>query len=255
MGQVVWVDSRSRISGSDSRFEIGLRESLHIREETRVRVDKCTFVDSFLTTDCGKYLYFASPAGFSYVSVPEGAYTGPALASAIQLATGRTTTFSLLTNSIVHTLASATQQWLSDADLASRTGAFPPSASSTNPLSLNQILGDGQNVGTTVTWSFVRMSPYTVLYLRSNMLRCSDHHGPMGTHNILCSIPLTRGVGSSVEASSPDNVYYSLAGKSSIRTFDIELTDYMGRAVNLRGRQATCVAAHVRLTTLKNHNT
>ena len=80
------------------------------------------------------------------------------------------------------------------------------------------------------------MSPYTVLYLRSNALCCSDHHGPKGTHNILCSIPLTRGIGSSIEASSPDNVYYSLAGKRSIRTIDIELTDYMGRVVNLRGR-------------------
>ena len=87
-----------------------------------------------------------------------------------------------------------------------------------------------------MTWNFVRMSPYTVLYLRSNTLRCSEHHGPRGTHTILCSIPLTRGIGSSVEASSPDGVYYSLAGKQSIRTIDIQWTDFMGRAVNLRGR-------------------
>ena len=30
MTQVVWIDSRSRTSGSDSKFEIQLRETLHI---------------------------------------------------------------------------------------------------------------------------------------------------------------------------------------------------------------------------------
>ena len=58
MTQVVWIDSRSRTSGSDSKFEIQLRETLHITEDTRIRVDKCTFIDSFLTTDAGKYIYF-----------------------------------------------------------------------------------------------------------------------------------------------------------------------------------------------------
>ena len=57
-----------------------------------------------------------------------------------------------------------------------------------------------------------------------------------GTHNLLCAIPSTRGIGSSVEAASPDGVYYSLAGKRSIRNFDIALTDYKGNVVNLRGR-------------------
>ena len=53
MTQVIWIDSRMRVSGgSDSDFEVSLRESVHL-SDTRVRVDKLCFVDSFLTTDSG----------------------------------------------------------------------------------------------------------------------------------------------------------------------------------------------------------
>ena len=163
MTQVIWVDSRMCASGTDSYFEVSLRESVHL-SDARVRVDNLTFVDSFLTTDAGQYLYFgAANNGLSYVSVPEGAYTGFTLASAIQSATGRDTSYSLMTNSISHTLA-ANAPWLSDADLATRSGGLPPGASLSDPRSLNAVLGDGTTSGSTVTWAFVRMAPWTVLY-------------------------------------------------------------------------------------------
>ena len=111
------------------------------------------------------------------MSVPQAADSGFTLASAIQAATGRDTTYSVMTNSITHTLA-ANAPWLSDADLATRAGAYPSGASSSDPRSLNAILGEGTISGSTVTWAFVRMAPWTVLYLRSNRLRCENHHGP-----------------------------------------------------------------------------
>ena len=235
MTQVIWVDSRMRVSGTDSDFEVSLRESVHL-SDARVRVDQLTFVDSFLTTDAGRYLYFGAPNnGFSYATVPEGAYTGFTLANAIQIATGRETSYSLMTNSITHALA-ASAPWLSDAEIAARAGSFPDGASSSDPRSLNGVLGEGTVSGSTVTWAFVRMAPWTVLYLRSNRLRCENHHGPRGTHDILCSVPLTGGVGTQVEAGSPTGVYYNLAGGSSCRTIDFRLTDWLGRAVDLRGR-------------------
>ena len=67
-------------------------------------------------------------------------------------------------------------------------------------------------------------------------LRCENHHGPRGSHDIVCSVPLTQGIGSQVEAHSPDGVYYKLAGGSSCRTMDFRLTDWLGRNANLRGR-------------------
>ena len=102
MTQVIWVDSRTRVSGSDSDFEVSLRETVHL-SDSRVRVDKLTFSDSFYTTDAGQNLYFAAPGGgFTSASVPQGAYTGFTLAAAIEAATGRDTTYSVLTNSISH---------------------------------------------------------------------------------------------------------------------------------------------------------
>ena len=69
MTQVIWVDSRMRVSGaSDSDFEVSLRESVNL-SDTRVRVDKLTCVDSFLTTDAGQNLHFPAPGGGRYAGI------------------------------------------------------------------------------------------------------------------------------------------------------------------------------------------
>ena len=236
MTTAIFVDSRLKAVGTDSSFEVDLRESVHL-SNARMRVDKINFTDSFLTTDAGINLYFSNGAGsITSVSVPEGAYIGSSLAAAIQTATGRATTYDTLTNSITHTLAAANQQWLSDKDLEGYSSGFPSGASNQDPKSLNAVLGDGVNTSTQVVWSFVRMSPYSYLFLRSQRLRCVDHHGPRGTHDIICIIPLIGGTGTQVEASSPDGVYYDLQGEISLRSFDLSLTDYLGKPVNLRGR-------------------
>ena len=141
---VVWVDSRCRSSGaSDSNFEVALRETIRMSNAC-LRIDKVTFTDSFLTTDAGSHLYFSDGAG-GIVShpIPDGAYMGVGLAAAIQTTTGRTTTYSALTNSITLELADASQPWLSDKNLEAHTGGgFPFGASRENPKSLNAVLGD-----------------------------------------------------------------------------------------------------------------
>ena len=123
---VMWIDSRCRASGaSDSHFEVSLRETVHM-SNARLRVDKISFTDSFLTTDAGSHLYFSNGAG-GIVShpIPDGAYTGVSLAAAIHVATGRTTTYSALTNSITHDLA-ASRPWLTDQSLEAFTGEASP---------------------------------------------------------------------------------------------------------------------------------
>ena len=224
-----------RTSGTDSDFEVDLRETIHL-SNARLRVVKLTFTDSFLTTDAGAHLYFQNGAnGISHVSIPEGAYTGQTLAAAIQVATGRSTIYTPMTNSITHATITG-QGWLSDKQLEAFSVGFPVGASVQNPRSLNAVLGDGENGATQVVWPFVRMAPYSYVFLNSSKLRCVDHHGPRGIHDILCTVPLTGGVGTQVEASSPDGVYYDLQGELSIRGFDFSLTDWLGRSVNLRGR-------------------
>ena len=139
-------------------------------------------------------------------TIPDSAYTGQSLAAAIQQTTGRTTTYSALTNSITHELADASQPWLSDKDVEAHTGGgFPYGA--------DQLLHAGG----------LALGAHVALLLRSSRLRCVDHHGPRGTHDILCDIPLTGGPGHQVEAFTPDGVYYDLQGELSIRSFDIRL--------------------------------
>ena len=55
MTTVVFVDGRMRTSGTDSDFEVDLRETIHL-SNARLRVDKLTFTDSFRTTDAGGQL-------------------------------------------------------------------------------------------------------------------------------------------------------------------------------------------------------
>ena len=57
MTTTLYVDSRAAASGSHSDFQVTLRETVHIRPGARLRVDKVRFVDSFLTTDMGRYIY------------------------------------------------------------------------------------------------------------------------------------------------------------------------------------------------------
>ena len=62
MQSVIYVDSRARTSGSDSNFEIELRESLHLSDHG-VRLDSIRFTNSFLTTDLGRHVYYKDGAG------------------------------------------------------------------------------------------------------------------------------------------------------------------------------------------------
>ena len=159
MTQVIWIDSRMRSSGTDSDFEVSLRDSVHL-SDARVRVDRITFVDSILTTDAGRHLFFqAMEGGSSTMSIPEGAYTGASLASAIQAATGRTTTYDPLTNSITHQLESPSQRWLSDAELAAER-SFPPGATRGDPRSLS-----------TSFWEMARTAAQPLYGLLSEWLR------------------------------------------------------------------------------------
>ena len=46
----IYVDSRKRVAGSDSDFEVDLGESLHLQSDARLAVYKIRIADSFLST-------------------------------------------------------------------------------------------------------------------------------------------------------------------------------------------------------------
>ena len=77
----IYVDSRKRVAGSDSDFEVDLGESLHLQSDARLAVYKIRIADSFLSTDRGRYLYWVDAAlgTLNWALLPEGAYTGSRL--------------------------------------------------------------------------------------------------------------------------------------------------------------------------------
>ena len=79
----IYVDSRKRVAGSDSDFEVDLGESLHLQSDARLAVYKIRIADSFLSTDRGRYLYWVDAAlgTLNWALLPEGAYTGSRLAA------------------------------------------------------------------------------------------------------------------------------------------------------------------------------
>jgi hypothetical protein len=236
MTTTIYVDSRAAVSGTSSDFQILLRETVHITAGARLRVDKLRFVDSFFTTDMGRYIYYKDGAGsiVSYI-LPEQAYSSTRLAAQIQLVTGRETKYAEGTNSIQQVIFPG-QEWLSDEALKAYVAGFPPGASGVSPSSINSILGPGgEDLSGNLNWNFVKMNPYDDLYLRSRKLACKNVHGTMGDHDVLCKVTLDQGISKVQSEESPPDVYNDIA-EASFKTMDFKLTDYLGRVVNLRGR-------------------
>jgi hypothetical protein len=98
------------------------------------------------------------------------------------------------------------------------------------------VLGDSVTVGGNHVWTFVKMSPYDYLLLRSRRLTVASSQDPMGRHDVIACIPLTRGIGAMETANSPDGVYLRLPTDLVLRSIDFSLTDYQGKNVNLRAR-------------------
>ena len=230
----IFVDSRLAKSGTDSNFQIELRESVTFSDTARLRVDKIRFIDSFFTTDAGEYLYIKNGNSFTTIGIPQQAYTGSRLASMIQSLSGKTSTYNDATNSLSVSY-DANTKILNDEEISQLNGDFPPGASQQNPRSLNRCLGPSLIESGNQVFPFVSMQPFPDVYLRSKKLTCDNMHAPDDSHDVICKIPLSEGIGKTVVSGSPDNVYYSL-GALTFRTLDFRLTDVYGNPVNLRGR-------------------
>ena len=234
MQSVLYVDSRMRSAGTDSSFQIDLRESKHL-DSHGMRLDKIRFVNTFFTTDLGAHLYYKDGSGgIQHFAVPEQAYTGVQLAAAIQLATSRTTTYDANTNAITQVITVG-QEWLGDEALKSFSAGFPVGASGVEPHSLNTILGPATS-GANLVWDFVTMAPYEYLFLRSRRLTIENCQDPNGRHDAIAMIPLVNGIGAVEHSASPEGVYMKLPTDLTLRNIDFSLTDYKGSVVNLRGR-------------------
>ena len=81
--RAIYVDSRRRVSGSDSNFAFELPETLHMQSSAKMAVYKVRIADAFLSTDRGRNLYWIDEAlgTLNTAQLPVGAYTGARLAA------------------------------------------------------------------------------------------------------------------------------------------------------------------------------
>ena len=203
----IYVDSRKRVAGSDSDFEVDLGESLHLQSDARLAVYKIRIADSFLSTDRGRYLYCR--ARHAELGAP-GAYTGSRLAAWIS-SNFATAAYSETTNSL-SVAYDGNRLILNDLELQQQ---FPnvvdyptsPAASPSKPFSIDHMLGPSFVSGAQQVFEFVRMMAYNEVYLR-----CPQRVlGNLGD-DILSKITLKSGVGTIVETGSDDGHFMAVRG-------------------------------------------
>ena len=222
----IYVDSRKRVAGSDSDFEVDLGESLELQSDARLAVYKIRLADSFLSTDRGRYLYWVDAAlgTLNWALLPEGAYTGPRLAAWIS-SNFATATYSETTNSLsvaydgnrlVLNNLELRQQFPDAADYP----AAPP-ASPTKPFSVDHMLGPSFVSGGQQVFEFVKMMAHNEVYLRCAQLANASR--VLGD-DVLSKITLKSGVGTIVETGLDDGHFMALRGPVTLRHMRFRLS-------------------------------
>ena len=212
----IYVDSRRRVSGSDSNFTFELPETLHMQSSAKMAVYKVRIADAFLSTDRGRNLYWIDQAlgTLNNAQLPIGAYTGARLAAWIS------------------------SNYASDAelrDLFPNGPGYPQGAYATSPQSINHLLGGSYIDGALQIFPWVSMNPFNEVYLRSRELGNAAHIlGPLGT-DIICKVIIDKGVGHVMKDQTDDGHLVELRGPITLRTLNFRLTDVDGNEVNTRG--------------------
>ena len=233
----IYVDSRNRVSGSDSNFTFELPETLHMQTSAKMAVYKVRIADAFLSTDRGTHLYWIDVAlgTLNTAELPVGAYTGARLAAWIS-SNFAAATYVEATNAI-EVAYDSNRRILSDAelrDLFPNGPGYPQGASATRPQS-NHLLGGSYLDGALQIFPWVSMNAYNEVYLRCRELGNAAHIlGPLGT-DIICKVIVDRGVGHVMKDQTDDGHFVELRGPITLRSLNFRLTDVNGNEVNTRG--------------------
>ena len=231
----IYVDSRKRVAGSDSDFEVDLGESLHLQSNARLAVYKIRLADSFLSTDRGRYLYWVDAAlgTLNWALLPEGAYTGPRLAAWVS-SNFATATYSETTNSL-SVAYDGKRLILNDLELRQQfpdAADYPaaPAASPTKPFSVH-------------AGPKLRLRRAADLRIRENEFaqRGIPALRPAGQRQQSAGQPGRRHpLQDYAEERSDDGRFMALRGPVTLRHMRFRLTD-LGNVVRLRGSSLSFV--------------
>ena len=126
----LFIDSRTKISGTHADFRVSLPEQVTLRG-SRMRVDSIRTTDTITTVSArNKYAYFLDGAGgLTSVELGDAAYIGSTFATQLATKSGRSCTYLSATNSLQVAYAETTRIIWEDEELKSfPASAFPDDA-------------------------------------------------------------------------------------------------------------------------------
>jgi hypothetical protein len=201
--KLIYVDSKFRTSGTTTDFKIALRETIHVADNSLMRVDQIRFPVEFYTVSARNrniYLQLWN-SGYSLVQLEIGNYDGYTLAAHIRQRCADTTggggswqaAYNASTGAMTITSVD-TVTWLTDAQVRTLPdGTFGANWSSSNISSFADNLGESPIIsGRAATFQFVSVAPVDTLYLCSRILSSPDCYGPRHNHDILAKIVLNN---------------------------------------------------------------
>ena len=251
--RLFYLSSKNAITGNSSNFEVPLTSTLSVPEGGRFRVDQLRLGVAFmLVNENNRNLYFLEGFGLRVAHLEIGQYTSESLAATLAFVMnaavgmlGRVTCqYSLVSASTVLTYTPPASNpalsfsLLTDVELQQNwaTRRSLPNADLRNPKSFTTVLGGYTNVlsGNTsvLTFRFISMQPYDVLYLCSKRLGSTSIQGPRGSSDTLMQIVINQPFGGVQEAAMPLDIWVSCEQLTCHR-LDFQIQDAGGNVVDM----------------------
>ena len=206
----IFVDSRDRVSGTSSDFTIQLPSTL-VLQGNQARIDDLRIPMTIPTINSTNNTIQVLMGSSSYtVTIATSQYDGTGLASAVQAA-----------------LSSIPGSWTASYN----SNLISMSISCSNPFTftggtfMSQLLQRPYTqTGNSYNFSYVPVAGADVLYLCSPNFTTLDTVGPQGSHDTLCSIPITCQYGSVMSFSMSSVVFFECPSLTT-QTLSFQLRD------------------------------
>jgi len=250
--RLFYLSSKNAITGNSSNFEVPLTSTLSVPEGGRFRIDQLRLGVAFmLVNENNRNLYFLEGFSLRVAHLEIGQYTSESLAATLAFVMnaavgilGRVTCqYSLVSGSTVLTYtppasdSSLSFSLLNDVELQQNWATtVVPGVNLRNPKSFTTVLGGHTNVlsgsNSVLTFRFISMQPYDVLYLCSKRLGSTSIQGPRGSSDTLMQIVINQPFGGVQEAAMPLDIWISCEQLTCHR-LDFQIQDAGGNVVDM----------------------
>lgn len=252
--RLLYLSSKNAITGNAGNFEVPLVRTLSVAEGGRFRIDQLRLGIAFmLVNENNRNLYFKEgPNSVLWARLEVGQYDSQSLATTLAFVLNAaaglrghfTCQYSVVSACTVLTYTPPSNEpfwtvsFLSDAELQRDwVGNISwPGNDLRNPRSFTTVLGgytttmSGHN--SVLTFRFISMQPYDVLYLCSRRLGSTAIQGPRGSSDTLMQIVINQPFGGVQEASMPVDVWISCEGLTCHR-LDFQIQDAGGNVIDM----------------------